>query len=393
MLVVQKFGGTSVGSISRIKASCKIVSNTVKSGKRAVVVVSAMAGETDRLINLFNEIAKGHEELYAEMDAVVSTGEQVCAGLFAAELNMLGVKARSFNGIQAGILTDSSFSKAKIKDILLTEVIKAMEEGVTPVITGFQGFDIETLRQTTLGRGGSDTSALAIAAKLEADKCEIYKDVDGILKGDPTLVHNPEKIKELSYNSMLEIASSGAKVLELRSVNFASKYKIQTEVLSSFVNNSGTFVHEEQVNEASKIENITFSLKDVLVRIKVPSTLFETLKKVEALNAIYQTLSFEVLENGGMLNLICQRQDAKKFRSGFDGVIYENVAKISIVGVFLQSDKVLEKALEKLNKMKVVPLLVVVSEIKIMFILEDFQSKEAYVALYDYFLKDNNGKL
>lgn len=359
MIVVQKFGGTSVLGIERIKASCEIVKKNVEANIKVVVVVSAMAGETDRLLSLYKEACINNienEDLLAEMDSIACTGEQVCAGLFACMLTNLGIKARSFTGISAGILTDANYTKAKISNINLQEVEEAMNLGYTPIITGFQGFCVKTLRQTTLGRGGSDTSALAIAAYLKASKCEIYKDVDGVLSGDPKIIEKPYKIDTLNYDSMLEIASSGTKVLEIKSVNFASKYGIKTEVKSSFDSKNGTEINSI-VNETASIQNISFSEKECLVKIHIKD--FANLEK--------KKISFKILsiEENQIANILISKADFSKIESAI------NVVQISIIGVFLRSDQIMQKVLSIILSFKINLLLATSSETRIILILEE----------------------
>jgi aspartate kinase len=387
MLVVQKFGGTSVASVERIKASCEIVKKTIQLGKKVVVVVSAMSGQTDVLIAKFKEITSEIMEndiLLAEMDSIVSTGEQVCAGLFASYLNVIGIKARSFTGLQAGILTDNNYTKAQIEMISLAEVKKTMEDGFTPIITGFQGFSLEEKRQTTLGRGGSDTSAIAIAAELDADKCEIYKDVEGVFTGDPTIISNPKKEKNINFNIMLEIASSGAKVLELRSVNFAKKYNVETEVLSSFFESEGTVISKSneiistKVNEKAVIYNLSYSEKKTFAEIDT-TNISKTLELLNEKKIDFQVIFFE----NNKLKLLVKNEDANIASTFLNAKLQKEIAKISIIGVFLKSDKILEKALKVLEKQGVQNLFIDVSESKIIFIIEKSQGKTTYSALHD----------
>jgi aspartate kinase len=363
MLIVQKFGGTSVGTLEKIKSSCNIVKIAIESGKTPIVIVSAMAGETDRLINLYSKVIGEVEEnkaMFSEKDVVVATGEQVCAGLFSAFLNSIGVKARSFNGWQAGVLTDDKFTNAKIEGVFLDDVLLAIKEGVTPIISGFQGYCVQEKRQTTLGRGGSDTSAIAIAASLNASFCEIYKDVDGVLTGDPKIIENPHKISELSYNSMLEISSSGAKVLETRSVNFGAKYGVPITVLSSFNETEGTKITE--VSEKAKIQSIILSQKEALCDFTSKLTINEELARLNSLLVSYKIVCIE----GVKFKILTQIQDAKKL-----GEEVKKVSNISITGFFLKSDNVLERALKVLEGQGLNPFFTSVSETKISIFLNE----------------------
>jgi aspartate kinase len=242
MLIVQKYGGTSVGSLERIQAVAERVADSRKQGNDIVVIVSAMSGETDKLIGLANQVSSNPDE--REMDLLLSSGERISAALTAMAINELGFKSMSFTGRQVGIITDKAHTKAKIERITGERVKKALGRGIIPVIAGFQGVT-ETAEVTTLGRGGSDLSAVAVAAALKADLCEIYTDVDGVYTTDPNIVPEARKLDKISYEEMLELASLGAKVLQTRSVEFAKKYGVPLIVRSSFNNNPGTLVVKE----------------------------------------------------------------------------------------------------------------------------------------------------
>ena len=240
--IILKFGGTSVGSTDRISA----VANIIKAGcdeASPVVVVSAMSGETNRLIELANSF--GNEPNKREFDALVSTGEKVSASLVAIALNQLGLKAKSFSAAQIGMKTTANFSRAKIINIDKEVIFKAIEDGYIPIITGFQGItsDGDT---TTMGRGGSDTTAVAIAASIKSKRCDIYTDVDGIYTTDPRIVPNAKKLDSINIEEMLELSGQGAKVMQIRAVEFANKYKVLVRVLSSFEPGSGTLILQEE---------------------------------------------------------------------------------------------------------------------------------------------------
>ena len=238
-LIVQKYGGTSVGSIERIHRVADRVEQAVKEGNRVVVVLSAMSGETDRLLKLAHEVAALPDE--RELDMLLSTGERVTIALLAMELRGRGVDARSFTGRQVGIMTDSAHTKARITRVAADRIREALERGVVPVVAGFQGIN-EHSDVTTLGRGGSDLTAVALAAALKADRCIIFTDVDGVYTTDPNIVPTARRIDKISYEEMLEMASLGAKVLQSRSVEFAAKYNVPVEVNSSFKEGKGTLV-------------------------------------------------------------------------------------------------------------------------------------------------------
>ena len=241
-LIVQKYGGTSVGDIDRIQAVADRIIETRKQGHDVVVVVSAMRGETDRLLGLARELSARPDS--RELDVLLSTGEQVTIALLSIALQEKGYPSISFTGSQVHILTDSAHSKARIVDIEAARVRKALSEGKVVVIAGFQGIN-ENGDITTLGRGGSDTTAVAMAAALEADECRIYTDVEGVYTADPRIVEDARRMDRLSYEEMLEMASLGSKVLQIRSVEFASKYHVPLRVLSSFTEGPGTLITDE----------------------------------------------------------------------------------------------------------------------------------------------------
>ncbi|MDP1824632.1 MAG: aspartate kinase [Archangium sp.] len=242
MLIVQKYGGTSVGDVERIKNVARRAIAAKKAGHQVVVVVSAMSGETNRLLKLVHGITERPNE--REQDVVVATGEQVTIGLVSIAIEAAGTRARSFMGHQCRIVTDSTFSKARIKRIDADGIFESLKKGEIAVIAGFQGVDEEG-NVTTLGRGGSDTTAVAIAAAIKADACEIYTDVDGVYTTDPNIAPKAKKLDRISYEEMLELASLGAKVLQIRSVEIAMKFKVPLWVKSSFSDDPGTLVCEE----------------------------------------------------------------------------------------------------------------------------------------------------
>jgi aspartate kinase len=241
-LVVQKYGGTSVGNIERIRNVARRVAETYDAGNDVIVVVSAMSGETNKLVGLAHEINEFPDT--REYDVLVSTGEQVTIALLAMCLKTMGYKAKSYVGSQIPILTDNSYSKARIEKISDKKIRADLDEKNIIVVAGFQGVDKDG-NITTLGRGGSDTSAVAIAAALKADVCEIFTDVDGVYTTDPNICDDARKIEKISYDEMLELASQGAKVLQIRSVQFAKKYNVVVHVRSSFNNSEGTLVTKE----------------------------------------------------------------------------------------------------------------------------------------------------
>ena len=264
-LIVQKYGGTSVGTIERIKAVAERIIETRKRGDQVVVVVSAMSGETDRLLQLAHEISPQPDN--RELDVLLSTGEQVTIALLTIALQSRNYSSVSFTGGQIHILTDNIYSKARIMHIDAARVSKALAEGKVVVIAGFQGIDAGG-NITTLGRGGSDTTAVAMAASLKAEECRIYTNVDGVYTADPQIVAEARRLERLSYEEMLEMASQGSKVLQIRSVEFANKYKIPVRVLSSFVDGLGTLITEEdKIMEQVQITGIAHNRDEAKLTI------------------------------------------------------------------------------------------------------------------------------
>jgi aspartate kinase len=264
-LIVQKYGGTSVGSVERIQAVAERVKRWHDQGHKVVVVVSAMSGETDRLLGLAKQIQE--RPLPRELDVLLSTGEQVTIALLSMALDASGCPARSYTGGQVHILTDSAHNKARIHDIDGARVGGDLDAGRVVVIAGFQGVDVHG-DITTLGRGGSDTSAVAIAAALKADECQIYTDVDGVYTTDPRVEPKARKLDRITFEEMLEMASLGSKVLQIRSVEFAGKYKVPLRVLSSFGEGEGTLItFEEDIVEDAKISGIAFSRDEAKLTI------------------------------------------------------------------------------------------------------------------------------
>ena len=263
--IVQKFGGTSVADVDRIKSVAQRVKNEVDAGNQVAVVLSAMAGVTNQLITYASEISSLHDA--REYDAVVSTGEQVTAGLLALALQDKGVAARSWQGWQIPIRTDGVHGKARIMAIETEELERRLALGEVPVITGFQGLGPDN-RITTLGRGGSDTSAVALAAALKADRCDIHTDVDGVYTTDPRIVAGARKLDKITYEEMLEMASAGAKVLQTRAVELAMKRGVRLQVLSSYADGAGTLVvDEDEIVEQEMISGIAYSRDEAKITL------------------------------------------------------------------------------------------------------------------------------
>jgi len=267
-LIVEKYGGTSVGSVERIKAVAENVAASARDGNKMIVVVSAMSGETNRLLSLANDLHKHPPE--RELDVLVSTGEQVTIALLSMALDTLGVPAKSYTGGQIKILTDEIHGQARIQSIDAERVIGDLDHGKVVVVAGFQGVDGAN-NITTLGRGGSDTTAVAMAAALKADECRIYTDVDGIYTTDPRIVPEARRLDRITFEEMLELSGAGAKVLQIRSVEFAGKYNVPLRVLSSFEPGPGTLItydYEEENMEQPLISGIACSLDEAKVTVR-----------------------------------------------------------------------------------------------------------------------------
>jgi aspartate kinase len=269
-LIVQKYGGTSVGSVERIRSVARRVARFHREGHQLVIVVSAMSGETNRLLALASELSRNPDP--RELDVVASTGEQVTIGLLAIALHELSIKARSYTGSQVRMLTDSAFTKARILDIDVEPLRRDLAAGTVVIVAGFQGVDADG-NITTLGRGGSDTSGVALAAALTADECQIYTDVDGVYTTDPRIVPEARRLDRLTFEEMLEMASLGSKVLQIRSVEFAGKYRVKLRVLSSFDDPdstaAGTLItfEEDETMEQAIISGIAFTRDEAKISL------------------------------------------------------------------------------------------------------------------------------
>jgi aspartate kinase len=355
-LLVVKFGGTSVGDVERIKNAAAKVAAEVKLGHQVAVVVSAMSGQTDQLINLCRSVSPLADP--QECDAVVTTGEQVTSGLMALALQQRGLRARSWQGWQIPLRSDSSHGKARIEGIDTEAMLASLAEGIVPVMAGFQGVSPNG-RVTTLGRGGSDTSAVALAAALKADRCDIYTDVDGVYTSDPRIVPKASKLRYISYEEMFELASLGAKVLQTRSVELAMRYRVPVQVLSSFANDVGSalpgtlMTDEEASMESQLITGIAHTRDEARISLMhipdcpgVAAGVFSPLADVGInVDMIVQTASsdskttdmtFSVTK--GDLPRAIEVLNAQQATLGFAKMLTDaNVAKISIVGVGMRS--------------------------------------------------------
>jgi aspartate kinase len=398
-LVVQKYGGTSVGTIEKIRNVARRVARTYDDGNDVVVIVSAMAGETNKLVALANEVCEFPSE--REYDVLVATGEQVTIALLSMCLQSMGYKAKSYLGHQIPILTDSSFSKARIEKIEDKKIREDLKNGTIIVVAGFQGTDKEG-NVTTLGRGGSDTSAVAVAAGLKADVCEIYTDVDGVYTTDPRMVPEASKIEKISYDEMLEMASLGAKVLQIRSVEFAKKYDVVVHVRSSFNDNPGTLVMKEDADmETVLVSGITYNKDEAKISVmRVPdkpgiaSKLFSPLSHANiTVDMIIQNVSHEGYTD---LTFTVPRSDFKKAlkiveetasQIGAGGVASdENIAKVSIVGVGMRSHSgIASKMFQTLSQEGINIQMISTSEIKVSCVVDSKYTELAVRVLHDAF--------
>ncbi|MGB7404584.1 MAG: aspartate kinase [Pacificimonas sp.] len=349
--IVMKFGGTSMAGLERIREAAKRVKREVDAGNEVAVVVSAMAGETDRLVNFCREASPLHDS--SEYDVVVSSGEQVTAGLLAITLQAMGVKARSWLGWQMPLHTSTTHASARIRGMDTDKICASMADGVVATIPGFQGL-AETGRVTTLGRGGSDTSAVAVAAALKADRCDIYTDVDGVYTTDPRIVPRARKLDSITFEEMLELASVGAKVLQTRSVELAMKEKVKLRVLSSFKDVPGTdIVDEDDIVEDELITGIAYNRNEAEVTLtRVADTpgavaaIFAPLAEAEVnVDMIIQNIAdaegrTDVTFTVGRTEIpkVMQLLEGAQDEIGYDKLSYnDRVTKLSVVGVGMRS--------------------------------------------------------
>jgi len=398
-IIVQKFGGTSVGTIEKIRNCAKRVAKTRDQGNDVVVVVSAMSGETNRLLALAHEISDLPNE--RELDVVASTGEQVTIGLLAIALTEMGYKAKSFCGFQIPITTDQAYVKARIRNIEGDTIREALKEGYIAVVAGFQGID-DTGSITTLGRGGSDTSAVAVAAALSADVCEIYTDVDGVYTTDPNICSDARKLEKISFEEMLELASLGAKVLQIRAVEFGMKYGVRIHVRSSYNENPGTIVTtEEEIMETAVVSGVAFSKNEAKVTlVKVPDRPGIAAKIFKALseaNIVVDVIVQNVSVTGHTdLTFTVGRTDFKKAMMitektagevGAEKVVGDDkIAKVSIVGMAMRSHSgVATKVFETLAAEGINILGISTSEIKISVLIEEKYTELAVRVLHTAF--------
>ena len=408
-LIVQKYGGTSVASVERIKQVAERVAKFKMLGHQVVVVLSAMSGETNRLINLAKEIQADPDP--RELDVLVSTGEQVTIALLAMALKDLGLRARSYTGSQVRIITDSAFTKARILDIDNQRLRDNLNAGCVVVVAGFQGVDEEG-NITTLGRGGSDTTGVALAAALHADECQIYTDVDGVYTTDPRIVPNARRLDTITFEEMLEMASLGSKVLQIRSVEFAGKYKVKLRVLSSFEeDSSGTLItfEDNRTMEQPIISGIAFNRDEAKITVlgvpDTPGVAFQILGPVADANidvdmiiqntGANHTTDFTFTVNRSEYTRAMDLLETLKPKLGAREIIGDKtIAKLSIVGVGMRSHVGIASTMFKtLAKENINIRMISTSEIKISVVIDEKYLELAVRVLHDAFELDKEPQI
>ncbi len=400
-LIVQKFGGTSVASISHIENVASRVLETQAAGHDVVVVVSAMGDETDRLDALAREIGIGDPRMHREVDVLLSTGEQVTIALLSMMIMKLGGKAQSFTGAQVRISTDRAHTRARILDIDRERLLAATGEGIIPVVAGFQGMD-EAGDITTLGRGGSDTTAVALAAVLGAAECQIYTDVEGVFTTDPRVVADARCLKRITFEEMLELASLGSRVLHTRSVEFASKYKVPLRVLSSFTRAPGTLITDEEDGmEQPIISGIAFTQNEAKLTVRgvkdVPGIASRILGPVSEANIEVDMIVQNVSADGSTdFTFTVRRDDYEQALALLKSVAQDieaaevsgdnKIAKLSMVGVGMRSHAgVASKMFRILSEESINIQMISTSEIKISVVIDEKYLELAARALHSAF--------
>ncbi len=399
---VQKFGGTSVGSIERIQHVAQLIEKTYREGHQLVVVLSAMSGETDRLTKMARDVSPDPDN--RELDVLLSSGERVTIALMAMTLQSLGINARSFTGRQVGIVTDGAHTKARVSRVDTKRVLEALKDGVVPIVAGFQGIN-EASDVTTLGRGGSDLTAVVLAAALEADTCFIYTDVDGVYTADPNMVPSARRLQKISYEEMLELASLGAKVLQTRSVELAAKHQVPVEVRSSFQDGPGTRVVKEDVDmEHVLVSGITGDSNQAkLTIVGVPdqpgiaAKIFVAIAEA-AINVdmIIQNVSQDSLTDisftvprGDLKSAMSLVRDLAKEVGARTVEVNEAIAKVSLVGVGMRSHSgVAARMFATLSREGINIMMISTSEIKISCVVEEKYMELAVRGLHQEFELD-----
>ncbi|MBE7497557.1 MAG: aspartate kinase [Verrucomicrobiaceae bacterium] len=393
-LIVQKYGGTSVGNPERIRNCARRILETQRAGNQVVAVVSAMSGVTDGLIKLAKEVSPEREPVEREMDVLLATGEQTTIALTAMAINALGGKAVSLTGAQAGISTDRVHTKARIVNITPDAVKKMLDEGNIVMLAGFQG-ETASGEITTLGRGGSDLTAIAMAAAIKADLCQIYTDVDGVYTCDPRVVKTAKKIEEISYEEMLEMASSGSKVMQSRSVEFANKFGVRFEVRNSMNNNPGTIVKEETPGMESVVvrgvslerNQAKVTIDDVADRPGISAAIFGAISQANiTIDMIVQNVSFDGITD---ISFTLSAADLPKAEAALKAVIpnlgdkatlrtQSGIAKVSVVGIGMRSHSgVAAKMFKALADASINIQMISTSEIKTAVIVQETEVENA----------------
>ena len=409
-LVVQKYGGTSVANIERIRAVARRIAARSSAGDRLVVALSARSGDTDRLLKLGREVCANPDP--REMDALVATGEQITIALLSIALNDMGVDAISMTGYQAGIMTDRSYGKARISWIETAPVMEKLNEGKVVVVAGFQGYDDEG-NITTLGRGGSDTTAVALAAALGAEVCEIYTDVEGVFTADPNVYSKARKLEKISYEEMLEMASMGAKVLHLRSVEFGMKYNVPIMVLSSFTDTPGTLVtKEDEEMEKVVVSGITYNKGEARVTVtEVPDVpgmaarIFQPLSE-ELINVDLIIQGSGSIPGRANISFTVPRPDFERTMKIMEKLSREidagpvhgnpNISKVSVIGLGMRSHSgVASRMFAALSRENINLKMIATSEIKISCVIDEKYTELAVRVLHDAFEldKDPHGRI
>jgi aspartate kinase len=398
-LIVQKYGGTSVGNVERIHRVAERVADARMAGHDLVVVLSAMSGETDRLVGLAHEVTPFPDE--REMDMLLSTGERVTIALLAMDLRGRGINARSFTGRQVGIITDGTHTKARIARVTADRIREALAEGIIPIVAGFQGIN-ERSDVTTLGRGGSDLTAVALAAALKADRCIIFTDVDGVYTADPNIVPSAHRLNKVAYEEMLELASLGAKVLQSRSVEFAAKHGVMLEVKSSFKEGQGTIVTKEDADmERVIVSGVTGDRNQAKVTIiGVPDKpgiaarifgpvadatinvdmIIQNVSQASLTDISFTVPRADLRKAVDLVQVVAKEIDAKSV------AVTESIAKVSLVGVGMRSHSgVAARMFEVLSRERVNIMMISTSEIKISCVIDEKYLELAMRSLHSAF--------
>ena len=402
-LLVQKFGGTSLEDANRIEVVADIIAKTISEGNKVAVVLSAMGEETDRLIDLAKSIHA--EPNLREYDALVSTGEQISVALMAMALNKRNLKAKSYTAYQLGIKTNKTHGRARIVDVKVDKLKKQLKKGVIPVITGFQGMNDEG-DITTLGRGGSDTTGVALAVALQADECQIYTDVDGVFTTDPRICSKARLLDQISFDEMLELSSTGTKVLQLRAVEYASKHDMPIRVLSSFSESKGTLVEEKEDMERPVISGLSSIDTEAKLTIRgvpdLPGVAAKILGPVSDagidVDVIVQNISadnttdftFTVDQSDADAAKIILKETSESLGGGSIEVD-DDIAKVSIVGRGMRGQSgIASKMFQALADHEINILMITTSEIKISVVIQKGLMEKAVNALHDTFQLDKN---